>query len=124
MNKNDKMTNVKALNYVKDNYGAELPQDVSDKIDAMIASFEKKAQNKKATKTQEENVGYKAEILRVLAEAENGMTVSEVLKASDVLGEFSNQKVSALMRQLIEDGKVEKTMDKKKSIFTVVAEIE
>jgi len=117
MNKTDKMTNIKALNYVKAN--CELPAEVSEKIDAMIASFEKKAQSKKATKTQEENVGYKAEILRVLADAENGMTVSEVIKASDVLSEFSNQKVSALMRQLIEDGKVVKTMDKKKSIFSL-----
>ena len=124
MNKNDKMTNVKALNYVKDNFGEELPKDVSDKINAMIASFKNKAQNKKATKTQEENVGYKAEILKVLADAKNGMTVSEVIKASEVLGEFSNQKVSALMRQLVEEGKVEKTMDKKKSIFTIVAEVE
>lgn len=117
MNKTDKMTNVKALNYVKANY--ELPAEVSEKIDAMIVSFEKKAQSKKATKTQEENIAYKAEILKVLADAENGMTVSEVIKASEVLGEFSNQKISALMRQLIEDGKVVKTMDKKKSIFSL-----
>ena len=37
MNKTDKMTNVKALNYVKDNY--ELPDDISEKIDTYETSI-------------------------------------------------------------------------------------
>ena len=112
-----KMTNIKALNYVKDNY--TLPGDVSAKIDAMIASFEKKAANKKATKTQEANVGIKAEIVRVLAEAEAPLTVSEILKASAEFEDFSNQKISALVRQLKDEGKVVKSTDNKKSVFSL-----
>jgi hypothetical protein len=36
-----------------------------------------------------------------------------------MLGGLSNQRVSALLRQLVESGEVVKTIDKKKSYFAV-----
>ena len=47
------------------------------------------------------------------------MTVTEMQGASAELGELSNQKVSALVRQLVEGGKVVKTIDKKVSRFSL-----
>lgn len=83
-----------------------------------LALLNKKAQNKKATKTQEQNVSIKATILEVLATIGSG-TVTDIQNGNAELSALSNQKVSALVRQLIEAGKVVKTVDKKKSIFSL-----
>ena len=83
-----------------------------------LALLNKKASNKKATKTQEENVGIKATILEVLATIGSG-TVTNIQNSNEKLSALSNQKVSALVRQLVESGDVVKTVDKKKSIFSL-----
>lgn len=80
--------------------------------------LDNKAKNKKATKTQEENVGIKNVILDTLARIGSG-TISEIQSANAELSALSNQKVSALVRQLVDSGKVTKTIDKKKSIFSL-----
>ena len=87
-------------------------------IDHEIELLDKKASNKKATKTQEANIGIKSTILTVL-EGAKPMTITEMQGASAELGELSNQKVSALVRQLVEAGKVVKTIDKKVSRFSL-----
>ena len=83
-----------------------------------LALLNKKAQNKKATKTQEQNVSIKATILEVLAIIGSG-TVTDIQDGNEELSALSNQKVSALVRQLVESGEVVKTTDKKKSIFSL-----
>ena len=83
-----------------------------------LALLDKKAQNKKATKTQEQNVGIKATILEVLTTIGSG-TVTDIQNGNEELSALSNQKVSALVRQLVESGDVVKTTDKKKSIFSL-----
>ena len=83
-----------------------------------LALLDKKAQNKKATKTQEQNVGIKATILEVLATIGSG-TVTDIQNGNEELSVLSNQKVSALIRQLVESGEVVRTTDKKKSIFSL-----
>ena len=93
--------------------------DLVDFAESRIAVLDKKSANKKPTKTQEENEVIKAEILNVLDV--EGATVTEIQSKSEMLGTLSNQRVSALLRQLIVDGKVAKTVDKKKSYFSLVA---
>ena len=83
-----------------------------------LALLDKKAQNKKATKTQEQNKGIKTTILEVLATIGSG-TVTDIQNGNEELSTLSNQKVSALVRQLVESGDVVKTTDKKKSIFSL-----
>lgn len=83
-----------------------------------VELLDKKASNKKATKVQEANVGIKDTILEVLSNGAR-MTITEMQGASDELGALSNQKVSALVRQLVEVGKVVKVVDKKVSRFTL-----
>jgi DNA-binding PadR family transcriptional regulator len=85
-------------------------------IEHEIELLQKKSDNRKPTKTQEENKSLKNEILSVLSD--EGMTVTEIQKKSEILGAVSNQKVSALLRQLVEVGAVEKTVEKKKSFFS------
>ena len=83
-----------------------------------LALIEKKAANKKSTKTQEENKGIKSVILDTLASIGSG-TITDIQNANSDLAKLSNQKVSALVRQLMETGEVAKTTDKKKSIFSL-----
>lgn len=68
---------------------------------------------RKPTATQKANEGIKEEILGVLSD--NAVTVTEIVKSLEA--DYTNQKVSALLRQLIADGKVEKVVDKRKSLF-------
>lgn len=113
----EKMTNVKALQFVVDNFKGEMPEDVAAKIEAIKASFENKAANRKPTKTQEENEGIKDAILAVLTA--DGATVTEIQGRSETLAALSNQRVSALLRQLVDAGKVVKSTDKKKALFAL-----
>lgn len=79
-----------------------------------------KSGNRKPTKTQEENESLKELVRNALVTLGKASTVTEIQKSDEVLSELSNQKVSALLRQMIEVGEVEKTTDKKKSYFSLV----
>ena len=47
-------------------------------------------------------------------------TISELQKESEELAQYSNQKLSALIKQLVDNNEVTKTVDKKISYFEVV----
>ena len=79
----------------------------------------KNSADKKPTAVQIANEGIKGTILNALAENGGKMTISEMQKANAELGELSNQRISALIRQLIADGKVERTEDKRKAYFSI-----
>lgn len=68
---------------------------------------------RKPTATQKANEGVKEAIMAVLSDT--GMTVTEIVKVIE--GDYTNQKISALLRQLIADGKVVKEVEKNKSLF-------
>lgn len=95
--------------------------DIVDFAKGRIEALEKKAGSKKPTKTQAENVALKDIILSVMSD--EGMTVTEIQLKDNVLGDLSNQKVSALIRQLVDEGKVVKTVDKKKSFFSLAQSV-
>lgn len=115
----EKMTNVKALEYVMANFGEELPADVAEKVLAIKASFVKKSENRKPTATQKANEDIKATIVEVLTA--EGATVTDIMGKAETLKVLSNQKVSALLAQLVKEGKAEKVVDKKKALFKAVA---
>ena len=71
------------------------------------------------TKTQKENVGIMEVIAEVLADMGKPVTITELMKDAR-LSAYSNQKLSALVRQM---PNVVKTTDKKKSFFSL-AEVE
>lgn len=80
----------------------------------------KKSANRKPSKKDAENEALKSIILEVL-DVEVGKTVTEILKSTDELRELSQQKVSALVKSLVESGLAERHEDKKKATFTLVA---
>ena len=72
-----------------------------------------------ASKTEVVNAPLRDKIIEVLEGSSSPMTVSEIIAADETFAGMSNQKVSALVRQLKEAGKVVKTVDKKKAYFTL-----
>jgi predicted transcriptional regulator len=113
-----KMTNVKALDFVLTNC-SDLPSEVVDKLNAMKASFEKKSSaERKPTATQQENMGHKADILAFLADGEK-RTITDLMKGVPSLADLSNQRVSAIVRQLVTSGEVVRTEDKRKAYFSL-----
>jgi len=85
-----------------------------------IELLDKKSANRKPTKTQKENEVIKDTIAEVLKTSDKAMTSTEILTAlQDYEGIkiFSQQKVTALVKQMIEEGRVVKNIDGKKSVF-------
>lgn len=114
-----KMTQKIALNYVIEN--CELPEDVKAKIESMIVALEKKSNSKgerKPTKTQIANEGFKEIIVNNM---EHGRlyTITEIAKEMPFGEELSNQRVSALVRQLKDAGVVVRTEEKRKAYFSL-----
>jgi hypothetical protein len=75
----------------------------------------------KPTAVQVANEGIKSEILECMDKEPNRLfTISEMQKVFPCCAELSNQRVSALVRQLVADGKVERLEEKKKAVFRIV----
>ena len=91
--------------------------DLVEFAEGRIAVLDKKSANKKPTKTQEENEVLKGVILATLTN--EGVTVTDLQSKNEELSALANQRVSALLRQMIAEGKVVKTVDKKKSYFSL-----
>lgn len=79
----------------------------------------KNATDKKPTALQQANEILKEAILQFLSNGEMH-TVSSLIKNVTECAECSNQKVSALMIQLVNDGKVEKVIEKRVTYFKLV----
>ena len=95
--------------------------EVEAKLMEMLEALNKKSSAEKPmTEQQKQNLGYKADLLTVLADGK-ARTATELMKEVLTFPEgMSNQRVSALLRQLILDGKVKKDIVKGKAMFSIV----
>jgi ABC-type Na+ transport system ATPase subunit NatA len=113
----EKMTNKKALNYVLANY--EVPTEVKEKIEGMIAQLDKKSgAERKPTATQKENVAYADAIVTYLKDTGKSLTISDIIKEVAEVSELTNQRVSAIVRQLKDAGTLLRTEEKRKAYFS------
>lgn len=87
-----------------------------DFINHELELLDRKNGNRKPTATQIENENIKDLILKVL---DKPMTATEIMKAVQpmVEKELSNQKITALLRSMLENGVVTKIKDKRTSLF-------
>ena len=107
-----KMTYVNALEMA---INGNITAEVTEKLTALKAQLEKRASGeRKPTKAQRENEGVKTEILAVLTH--EGKQCKDI---AEVVG-ISGQKCSALLKQLVDAGKVEKYTEKRVTYFKVV----
>ena len=101
----------------------DIPEDTKEDlikfIDHEIELLNKKASASGQSKTQVENEKIKTIIAEELTRIARAVTISELIKESENLGQYSNQKLSALLKQMVESGTVTKIVDKKKSLFTI-----
>ena len=116
-NKVTKKDNFKTLYEMVENSTMANKTELLGFIDHEIELLEKKASAKTQTKTQKENIGIKDIIVDVLDNAEKPMTVSQMLVNEKLKG-YSNQKISALCKQLVESGLIVRIEDKKNALFT------
>ncbi len=115
MTKREKFEMLKAIPAVADN--ALLVEFIDHEIELLTR---KNSSDKKPTAQQVANEGTKDTILNILIENGDKMTVTEVQKSCAELSELSNQRMSALIRQLVLDGKVERVEDKRKAYFKAI----
>ena len=93
---------------------AELTEFITHEIELL----DKKSANAKTkpSKAQAENDGIKT--------ADVAMTITEFQTAYPDFAEYSNQKMSALFKQLVDNGTLAKTVVKKKSYFALATNVE
>ena len=88
-------------------------------INHEVELLEKKSAKSGQTKTQKENIEVMEKIKSALGEVGKAVTITELQAASAEMAQYSNQKLSALLKKLVESGEVVKTTEKKKSYFAV-----
>ena len=71
--------------------------------------------NKGLTKTQKANEGIMEQILLDLEEFGKPVTVTELNRGGEGLADYTPQKISALLKKLVDGGKVVKTIEGKKA---------
>lgn len=97
-------------------------EDIVNFAQHEIDLLNSKKSNNTMTATQKANEEIKVIILEELAKLNVPMTITDFLNASEKVNALvngSNQKTSALMKQLVDNKAVVKTVDKKKSYFSV-----
>lgn len=96
--------------------------DIIDFANHEIDLLNSKKSSNSMTATQKANEDIKVVILEELARVGKAVTITDFLNASEKVNALvngSNQKTSALMKQLVDTQKVVKVVDKKKSYFSI-----
>lgn len=100
--------------------GREVEVDRAELVDGLhheIELLDKRNSSKGGlTKTQKANVEIKERIAKVMADLDEKVTVTDLI-ADERLEGMTCQKASALLRQMIADGRVEKTKEGKKMMY-------
>jgi len=123
MTKLTKRDYFKMLAEVVSNNQVENAEELQNFINHELELLDKKSASRSSgdTAKQKENAHIKEMILDALIEINRPVTITELQNENERMKEFSNQKLSALLKQLVDvDKKVAKAVDKKKSYFTVV----
>ena len=122
---NKKLTNVVALEMVLAMKEVQANQELVAKLELMKAQFEKKNKSgvradgtKILTAEQKKNEGIKEQLIEVLARCEEPQQIKDLMRMEEFSG-YSNQKLSALLKQLVSAEKVERVEDKKVAKFKI-----
>ena len=102
-------------------------EDIVNFCDHEIELLNRKNARGGATKTQVENAKVAEMLIAELAKIGKAVTITDLMNMSDTVKEYrlengrplSNQKISAILKQQVDAGKVVKVIDKKKSFFSV-----
>lgn len=123
----------KAKKVTKREYFAQLREVVADNpelvafIDHEVELLNKKNSGNSQTKTQKENAVIAEMLVKELAKAGKPITITDLMNESEAIQNYvlengnrlTNQKISAIFKQLGEANRIVKVTDKKKSYFSV-----
>ena len=117
--KRERFTQLREI--VKDN--AELVAFIDHELELLNSKSKSNGQ----TKTQVENAKVAEMLIAELAKATEPITITDLMNNSEVIKSYvlengntlTNQKISAIFKQLVEANKIVKTTAKKKSYFSV-----
>lgn len=112
---NTRKTKKDFFNEILTNY--DLTDTHREFVEKQIAQLEKKASgNRKPTKTQIANEGIKATIVEGMA-ADTEYTITDLIKTIEDIADYSNQKISNLVGQLVKAGTVVRREEKGRAYF-------
>ena len=101
--------------------------DIIDFCNHEIELLTRKNSKGGATKTQKENEIVAEMLIKELAKINKPVTITDLMNTSEIVKNYtlengnplSNQKISAIFKQLVENKKIVKVTDKKKSYFSI-----
>lgn len=96
----------------------ELQAFISNELELLD---KKRSRKGGATKTQKENMALKKRILATITELNKPMSPTDILTVSE-FEEYSNQKISALLNQLVKEGTLTKAKDGSRTVFSIEEE--
>ena len=102
-------------------------QDIVNFCNHEIELLERKNSKSGTTKTQTENIKVAEMLIQELEKIGKPVTITDLMNTSNIVKEYklengnslSNQKISAILKQQVDAGKVVRVTDKKKSLFSV-----
>ncbi len=94
-----------------------------DFINHEIELLNKKSSRSTQTKNQKANEEILVAIKEELSAMTEPVTISELMAKSEEMNKYTNQKLSALLKKLVDAGEVIKTIDKKKSYFSIAESV-
>lgn len=121
MTNTEKMTYVKALDYVLDK--CTLPEEVREKLENLHDQTAKRnsAKSGKPTAKQVESANLADALYGIMvASSGEALTVSDWMVKGEPFKSMTNQKVAAIIRLLENTGRVERIPDKRKTLFKAI----
>ena len=102
--------------------------DIVDFCNHEIELLSRKNSKSGATKTQKENEIVANMLVEELAKIGKPITITDLMNTSEIIkgytlengNNLTNQKISAIFKQLVESQKIVKVVDKKKSYFSIM----
>jgi len=89
-------------------------------IEASLRSLDENKSDEPLTEQQKQNIEYKKIILNAIAASGEPMTITDIHDSDPRLSNLSNQRVSALTRQLMSEGYIARIEDARKAYFIYV----
>jgi predicted transcriptional regulator len=114
---NQKLTKAQKYAMLKELAEVQANSVLVEFIDHELELLAKKnSAEKKPTAQQTENEGIKSAIYEGM-ETDKKYTITDLIKSIEVLNDLTNQKVSALIGQMVKSGSVIRTEEKRKAYF-------
>ena len=120
MANSQKLTKAQKYGMLKELAEVKANSILDEFIDHEIELLAKKnSAEKKPTAQQTANEGIKSAIYEGMEKGKR-YTITDLIKSIPICSELTNQRVSSLVRQLIDEGKVERIEEKRKAYFSKV----